>query len=267
MLCALAPVLACAAEPDAQTASQLDIGIGVGAVRFPYYPGAAEDRTLLLPFPYIVYRSRYLDVNHDQVRGKLFSGQRLSLEVDFSGAVAVPSNDVRERQGMPDLDWIGEAGPALRYHVWGNDAGSARLDLVLPLRVAVSAHALTLHHRGYVAAPRLELGYQIGEDEHAFNIESSLSALYGNRDYFQYIYDVMPQYATAERPVYAASGGYGGYTLEVGGSLHRGDMVYGSFISYTDLTGASFTASPLVSRTHEMTFGVMAAWIFKRSSD
>lgn len=246
---------------------QLQIGIGVGGVRFPYYPGAAEDRTLLLPFPYVVYHSRYLDVDREKLRGKLLGGPRLSLEVDFGGAVAVPSSDVPERQGMPNLDWIGQVGPALRYHIWGNASHAIRMDLVMPLRAAVSAHGLTLHHRGYVFAPRLELGYHTGEEAHAFDIGASVTALYGNRDYFQYIYGVAPEYATAQRPAYAASGGYGGYTLEVGGSLHRGDMVYGTFLSYTNLSGANFIASPLVSRSDGLTFGVMLAWIFQRSSN
>lgn len=266
-LCAFAPHTAHAVDTPTQAASQFDIGLGVGGVRFPYYPGAAEQRTLLLPFPYVIYHSRYLDVNRDKVRGKLLSGKRLSLEVDFGGAVSVPSSDVSERRGMPDLDWIGEAGPALRYRAWDNNAGNARLDLVLPLRVAVSAHALSLHHRGYVFAPHLELEYQIGEGTRAFNVGTSVTALYGSRNYFQYIYGVAPQYATAQRPAYAAPGGYGGYTLEAGGSLHRGDMVYGAFMSYTNLSGASFVNSPLVSRSDGMAFGVMLAWIFKRSND
>ena len=236
-------------------------------MQFPDYPGAAEHRALLLPFPYIVYHSRYLDVNRDQVRGKLLSSHRLSLEVDFAGAVAVRSSRDRERQGMPDFDWIGEAGPALRYHVWGNDVSSTRLNLVLPLRVAVSAQALNLHHRGFVFAPRLELAHQVREGDHAFNIQASISALYGSQDYFQYLYGVVPQYANPERSAYTAPGGYGGCTLSVGGSLHRGDMVYGSFISYTNLAGAGFINSPLVSRTHGLTFGVMVAWIFKRSAN
>ncbi len=266
ILCALAPIAAHASGQAPRAVSQLEIGVGVGGVRFPDYPGAAEYSTLLLPFPYIVYHSRYLDVNHEQVRGKLLSGRRLSLDVDFAGAVAVRSSRDRERQDMPDLDWIGEAGPALRYRVWGDDTDGTRLDLVLPLRAAVSAHALSLHHRGFVFAPRLELTHQIGEGDHAFNIQTGVSALYASQSYFQYIYGVAPQYANPERPAYTAPGGYGGYTLSVGGSLHRGDLVYGAFISYTNLAGASFLNSPLISRTQDLAFGVMVAWIFKRST-
>lgn len=266
ILCALAPLAAHASGQSESQASQFEIGLGLGGIRFPDYPGADEHRTLLLPFPYVIYHSRYLDVNRDQVRGKLLSGKRLSLEVDFAGSVAVDSSRDHERQGMPNLDWMGEAGPALRYRIWSNFEETTQVFAVLPLRAAIGAHALTLHHRGFVFAPRVEFVHHVGDDTHGFSIDSGVSLIYGSQDYFQYIYGVAPQYANPERPTYTALGGYGGYTLSVGGSLHRGDMVYGSFISYTSLAGASFINSPLVSRTHDLTFGVMVAWIFKRST-
>jgi outer membrane scaffolding protein for murein synthesis (MipA/OmpV family) len=187
--------------------------------------------------------------------------------VDFAGAVAVDSSRDHERRGMPNLDWIGAAGPALRFHAWDNDTGNMHLSLVLPVRVVASARALTLHHRGEEFEPRLELAKDIGEGAHALNIQTSLSVLYATRDYFQYIYGVAPQYAAAERPAYQAAGGYGGYRVSLGGSLHHGNLVYGAFIAYMNLEGASFVNSPLVSRTQDLSAGVMLAWIFKRSGD
>jgi hypothetical protein len=143
LLCELSTVAVLASATNQPQTRQLEIGLGIGAVRFPDYPGADEHRMLILPFPYITYHSRYLDVNRDKVRGKLLSGKHLSLEVDFAGSVAVDSSRDHERQGMPSLDWIGEVGPALRYHAWTNNAGTNHVSLVLPTRVAIGAHALT----------------------------------------------------------------------------------------------------------------------------
>ena len=106
----------------------------------------------------------------------------------------------------------------------------------------------------------------IGNGDHLLNIQASLSLLYGDRDYFQYIYGVDAQYASAIRPAYQAAGGYGGYRISLGASLHHRNIVYGAFIAYMNLDGATFASSPLVSRTHDLTFGVMVAWIFKRST-
>lgn len=264
-------VMACSAHAQMDTPpedypghSSLTLGIGAGAVRFPYYPGAAESRNLLLPFPYIVYHSRHLDVNRDMMRGKLLHSRRFSLEVTFGGAVSVDSSRTVERQGMPNLDWIGQAGPALRTHLWANTDGRTRLDLVLPARWVMSARALTIQHRGEVFVPQLGITRQTGDDFNGLNLNASLSALYGTRDYFQYIYGVAPQYATPERAAYRAPGGYGGYTLQLGFSLHRGDLVYGSFVSYSNLSAAAFVNSPLLRQRHETAFGFAVAWILKR---
>ncbi len=266
LLCGLIPIAAPAAVTNDTQATQLEIGLGIGALHFPDYQGADEHRTLLLPFPYIIYHSQYLDVNRDQVRGKLLSGKRLSLEVDFAGSVAVDSSRDKERRGMPNLGWIGEAGPALRYKVWSNQTGNLHISVVLPVRVAASAVAFNLQHRGEVFEPRLELVKDIGGGDRKINIDTSLSALYGSRDYFQYIYGVPLQYATIIRPAYNAPAGYGGYRISLGGSLTRGNIVYGAFIAYMNLNGAAFVDSPLVSRTQDLSFGIMVAWILKRGN-
>lgn len=263
-LCALV-AHTCLAGPIPNAIPRWEIGVGVGVVSFPDYPGAKERRTLVLPFPYILYHSRYLDVNRRQVRGTLLNLKRLSLELNFAGAVAVDSARDRERQGMPNLGWIGEAGPAVRYRIWNNADRTIQLYALLPLRVAVSAQGFTLQHRGFVFAPQLELVRHLGDDRHGYRIDAGVSALYGTNSYFQYLYGVPPPYATAARPAYAATGGYGGYQVSIGGSLHHVNMVYGAFIGFSNLDGAAFTTSPLVSRTHYVTMGIAVAWIFSRS--
>jgi hypothetical protein len=210
-----------------------------------------------------VFHSKYLDVNRDRVRGKLLAGGRLSLDVDFGGSVAVDSSRDRERAGMPDLDWIGEAGPALRYRIWESDAEDTHLEGVLPLRKAVSVHALEFHDRGWTLAPRIEIAHRIGSDDRYVGLDAGLSVLRADQRYYDYIYGVTPQYATPARPAYTPDGGYGGYILSLGTGIRRDDVVYGAFLRYTDLNGAVFAASPLVSRRHELSFGVAVSWILK----
>ena len=62
-----------------------------------------------------------------------------------------------------------------------------------------------------------------------------------------------------------APGGYGGYRISLGWSLHQGDMVYGAFLNYNDLTGAAFAASPLISRRSDFSFGFAISWVLQRS--
>lgn len=239
------------------------LGVGLGSVRFPDYPGAIETRSLTLPFPYVVLYHEHLKVDNNRVRGIVFAGSHWSLDVDFSGQPQVESDRTRERLGMPDLGWLGEAGPALRYNAWRDEAGETELDLVLPVRTAVSAEGLTLTHRGNVFAPRLELDHDLFDVDGRLEWDASLTAEYEDRDYTRYYYGVAPQYATATRPAYTPPGGYAGYRAEMGFSLHQGELVYGAFINYTSLDRAAFLASPLVGRHEGLSFGFSFAWVIQ----
>jgi outer membrane scaffolding protein for murein synthesis (MipA/OmpV family) len=264
---AVPPVLADKPEPPPPQQTRTEFGIGLGAVDFPAYDGAAEKRQLILPFPYFVIRSRFLDADRDQVRGKLLRGDDWSLDVDFGGNVDVTSSDTKERQGMPDLDWMGEVGPALRYRVWRGEPGNG-IDLVLPARVAASVDALKFHHRGFDSDPRLEwhgTWFQGGGDR--LILDANLSTRFLDRGFAGYYYGVTPQYATATRPAYDAPGGYGGWSAQAGVSWHKGDMVYGAFIEHTSLHGARFQASPLVGDAGGWSFGFAIAWVIQRRDE
>lgn len=258
-----APAWAEGAQGAGATPVTWELGIGVGALHFPDYPGAERSRTLVLPFPYVVYRSPHLDVTNRRVRGIVLAGSRFSLDVDVSGAVAVDSSRDPERRGMPDLDWIGEAGPALRYNAWSSAHGAATLDLVLPVRAAASAHGLALHHRGWVWGPRLEFKRRTGGIARSVELDANLGARWASAPLNDYVYGVAPEYATAQRPAFEPGAGYAGYTASLGMSLRRDSVVYGWLLRYTGLSGSVVAASPLVSRTHAVTLGVDIAWILR----
>lgn len=245
--------------------TSLELGVGVGFVRYPDYPGAIETRDLALPFPYVVFQNPHLSVNNNRVRGIVLATSNWSLDVDFSGQPYVESDRTRERLGMPDLQWLGQAGPAFRYLAWQDASGETELDAVMPVRVAVGAEGLTLTHRGAVFAPRLELDHNLPDGPDHLNWDVNLTAVFDDRGYDQYYYGVAPGFATASRPAYAAPGGYAGYRVELGFSLHRGDLVYGGFVNYTNLKGAAFRDSPLVGRSDGFSLGVSLSWILQRS--
>ncbi len=254
-----------AAGPDNSGESDWELGIGVGSVRYPMYDGAAESQYLTVPFPYIVYHDPHLSVTSNRVRGIVLAGGHWSVDVDFSGQPYVQSDRTRERVGMPDLQWLGEVGPALRYQAWEDEAGLTELDVVLPLRAAVSAQGLTLHHRGLVFAPRLELDHDLSDAPQRLEWEADLTVVYDDRGYDQYYYGVAPEFASAARPAYAATSGYAGYRAECGLTWYHGDLAYGAFIKYTSLKGAVFLDSPLVSRSDGLSLGVSISWIIQHS--
>jgi outer membrane scaffolding protein for murein synthesis (MipA/OmpV family) len=256
--------IADAPQPPPPQETRFELGVGVAGADFPVYDGAAEKRTFVLPFPYFTIRSRFLDADRDAVRGKLLRGDDWSLDVDFGGNVDVTSSDTKERQGMPDLDWLGEVGPVLRYHAWRGGPGNG-IDLVVPARIADSVNVLDFHHRGFDSDPRIEwraTWFQAGNDR--LILDANLAARFVDRGYADYYYSVTPQYATPTRPSYDAPGGYGGWSSQAGVSWHRGDMVYGAFIEHTSLHGAKYQSSPLVGDAGGWSFGLAVAWVLRR---
>ncbi|MGB9429041.1 MAG: MipA/OmpV family protein [Gammaproteobacteria bacterium] len=252
------------APASAGETTHIELGVGIAGAHFADYPGSSRYWNFLLPIPYITLHTPRLDANRDGVHGKLLWGNHWSLDVDFSASVPVNSSRDVEREGMPNLGWIGETGPILTYHAWHDERSGFRLDLKLPVRIAVSTDGWALHHRGWVAEPGIELARDWGRGEDRYHADLSLASLYATSQYFDYLYGVAPQYATATRPAYQAGSGRGGYRLSLGFSLHRGDMVYGAFFRYINLGGASFNASPLVSQHHQTAFGFVVAWVFRK---
>jgi MipA family protein len=243
--------------------THLELGLGIAGAHFPDYPGASRYWNILLPIPYVTLHSRYLDANRDRVRSRVLRGQKWSLDIDFSGSVPVSSSRDPERHDMPNLGWLAQVGPIAKYRVWRDDASGNRLDLVLPVRVAASVNALTFHHRGWVMQPAIKWTRLWGAGERFYHADVTLSRAYATGDYFNYIYGVAPQYADTDRPAYRAGNGTGAYRLELGFGWRQGDMRWGGFVQYTDLSGASFRDSPLVSQRHQVSFGFAVAWVFR----
>jgi hypothetical protein len=77
---------------------------------------------------------------------------------------------------------------------------------------------------------------------------------------------VEPQYATRTRPAYQAGGGYAGVQFLVALTKRFPKYWVGSFVRYDNLSGASFSDSPLVLRNSYFAAGIALAWILGESS-
>lgn len=249
--------------PAANSASRVELGIGIAGAHFADYPGAARYWNFLLPIPFITVHTPHLDADREGVTGKLLRAEHWAVDVDFSASVPVNSSRDAPRSGMPNLGWIGEAGPVLKYRTPLATDNGLKLEVGLPLRAAISTDGWKLHHRGWVVEPWVELSREWRSGERDFHADVTLSALYASSDYFNYIYGVAPQYATLTRPAYFAGSGRGGYRVSLGFGWRQGNMVYGAFYRYINLGGASFNASPLVVQRHQNAFGFMVAWVFR----
>jgi outer membrane protein len=252
--------------PAAATPQPLwELGLGVGALAFDDYRGADTGHLYPLPVPYFVYRGRFLRADRDGVRGLLIDREVAELNLSVNATTPVHSGDTLARRGMPNLRPTAEIGPSLDWHLWRSADRHLRLDLDLAARTAITVEAAP-RSIGWTFAPHLNLDLLDVGGHAGWNLGVLAGPLYANRRYDRYFYEVAPQYATAGRPAYQASGGYAGaQSLLALSKRYRGYWV-GAFARYDTLRGAAFAGSPLVRSNSYWLGGVGIAWMIGESS-
>lgn len=242
-----------------------ELGLGATFITFPDYVGSDERNYWPLPYPYVVYRSERFNVDRNAATGRLFSTERLELELSLGGSIPVKSDDNDARKDMPDLDPIGEVGPSLEYELFRFGPRQGRLLIEWPVRAAFAITHEKFRHIGWTSAPNLQ--YRRNEDMRPdlWELSASVGPLFGDRRYFRYFYAVEPKFVTPERPEFDTGGGFGGWRLAAGASRRAGKLWYGAFIHYINIADAEFADSPLVETDHYLSAGVAIAWIFAGS--
>ncbi|MDR1662221.1 MAG: MipA/OmpV family protein [Azoarcus sp.] len=241
-----------------------EAGLGVSAISFPDYRGSSRQRTVGLPLPYFVYRGKFLRADRGGLRGKIFDGNRVKLDISLSASLPVESDSKGPRRGMPDLQPTVEFGPLLAIGLWRGETRNARLDLRLPVRAAYAFRG-GAEYAGIIFAPAL--GFNANPFGHSgWNLGLLGGPVFANARQHKYFYDVAPRYALPGRPAYSASGGYSGAQLLVSLSKRFENFWLGGFVRYDALRGAAFDDSPLLERKHVWAGGLGLAWILGESS-
>ncbi len=245
-----------AAEPERQPL--WEVGFGVAPISFPDYRGSDQRHTYALPFPYVVYRGDVLKVDREGLRGLLYRGERVNLDVSLDGAVPVDSDQNGRRAGMPDLEPVLELGPSLKVDLWRNADERLRFDGALRGALAIGDGRVS--HEGWVLHPRLDYARFGGT-----RVGLSAGPLFASRAFHGYYYDVNDPYATAERPAYRAEGGYSGFRITLTMNRRSGRWYQGGFLRYDDLSGVAFKDSPLVAERHALMAGFSVARVVQHS--
>ena len=242
-----------------------ELGIGISGITFPDYVGSDERRTWPLPFPYVVYQSRRIKVDQGTVSGILPLTDRLSLDVSAGGALPVDSSHNKAREGMDDLDTVGEIGPSLKYDIYRSDDDQRRLVLDLPLRAAVAVALDKVEYVGLISTPGLEYRVEQPAADGRWVFRTATGPMFADQQYNSYFYGVHRDDATSRRRAYDADGGYGGWRV-AGSIVRRWDQFwFGGFVRYINISGAVFDNSPLVKTNSYLIGGVGAAWVFATS--
>lgn len=263
-----APLVGLAAEPvqEQVRVSLFEAGLFVGGGYLADYPGANQNHLRFLPVPYFLYRGTVLRADEREgVRVRMALAERVLLEASFAGSFPVHSTDNTARQGMPDLDWLGEVGPRLAF-LFTDPKAPARLRLLVPFRAVFSTNLENIHHRGFSLSP----GWMLD----SFNVIrphwrglALLSSTFADRELSAYFYDVVPEFARTDRPIYDARAGYLGSDLTLALTIPfdgRFRFFTGTQFSYRD--GSANTVSPLFKSRHGYGIFIGIAYTLFQSS-
>jgi outer membrane protein len=260
----IAAALAAATVPSHADDKPLwEFGLGAGVLALNDYRGADTTHVYLLPVPYFVYRGTLLKSDREGLRGLLVNQQR--VELNLSVSATPPARSDAARTGMPDLRATFEVGPQLNVHLWRSTAEHLKLDLRVPARAAFTFEAIP-HYVGVFVAPNLGLDIAQHGGEYGWKLGLLAGPLFATRRYDDYFYTVAPQYATAARPAYQASGGYAGSQILASLSRRYPSFWIGAYVRHDTLAGASFAASPLVERDSYWSTGFAVMWMIRQST-
>ena len=134
------------------------------------------------------------------------------LELTLNDGALHVLNDNRARQGMPDLDYLGEVGPSLRWVAWRDREKRSRVTLEVPVRAVFSTDFLRIRYRGYVFAPEIAFE-RSGLLFPAARARIGAGPVFASGGLMDYWYRVEDRYARPGRPAYDAGGGYLGLRL------------------------------------------------------
>jgi outer membrane scaffolding protein for murein synthesis (MipA/OmpV family) len=211
---AFAPAPACIAHAQIQASQPLlEAGVFGGGALLPDYPAAGQSHVRGLLLPWIIYRGEIFRSDDRGVRGRVYGDRDLEFTLNANGALGSRSQDNSARQGMPDLDWLGEIGPSLRWVAWRDKLDRTRFTLEAPIRAVFSTDFSRIRYRGYVLAPEIAIE-RAGLFSSAARVRVGFGPVFASGGLMDYWYRVEEQYSRPGRPAYDAVGGYLGLRLQ-----------------------------------------------------
>lgn len=235
--------------------AKMELGVGVGSLYYPDYVGSKTNNLLTVPLPFIRYHSEYLSIDEDGLNSKLFGVDGLRLDLSLNGSLPASSKS-SVREDMPDLDLTGEIGPKLLYSIFAQ--GVSELEFELPFRAVLSTDFTSISYVGLVSNPQLKYSLNYKRFEWTFRT----GFMFCDKEYANYFYGVKQKYVTKDRSYYDAKNSYGGFRNRVGMTYRKNAWWFGAFVSYTEISNATFHNSPLIESDAALYTGASVAYIF-----
>ncbi len=148
--------------------------------------------------------------DEDGSRARLLRSSIFALELSAAGSFPASSDENRARQGMRDLDWLGELGPRVFVQVLRTETVSMRASLAL--RGGFSTNFKSAQYRGLTFTPGIAYEKRRLMDEY-LTLTARLSTQWASREMQSYFFEVTERDKTPERRTYTANAGYLGSSL------------------------------------------------------
>jgi len=235
-----------------------DFGLFMGRFQLPDYPGASQSRVRHLALPYAVYRGEVIRNDGGGLRGRFLNSDRFELSLSISAAFPSDSEDNVAREGMEDLDWIGQVGPQLIVHL--NKSPIAQLDLLVPLRFVFSTDLKNLNSRGGVFQPEFRLRHTSFFDPKLFFLIFA-GPTFASESLQDYFYEVSTVESTSVRGAFDAKAGYMSFqsTLAASRAVTEKVRVFLG-IGKNYFSGARNRQSPLMRDTETESYVAGLLW-------
>jgi outer membrane protein len=245
----------------------IEIGIGAFSVHLPQYLGSDQSDSYVVPLPYFYYLDDDFKVDRNQFTGKLWQDNNFYLDLSASAGLKVNSEDNTSRIDMPDLDWVFELGPSIKYYLTGDPQKSSYLYAEFFTRKATATDFSSFTNVGWRYGPSITYqqafsSHWINQGKGLFELTTRANINFSDSRYINYYYGVSPLYQKKSRQAYQSDGGYAGSDISVGLTYKVNDWWLGGFARYYYLSGAEYEASPLVKQQSNWSLGFGVAWIF-----
>ncbi len=246
-----------------------EVGIGALGAHAADYPGAAQSSFKALAVPFVIYRGDFFRLGDGGgARGVFVDNDRWEFDVSADASFDADSEDNNARRGMPDLDFLAEVGPQLKYKFLNTPTQS--MELRLPVRAVYSiGDGAEIRGQGYTIAPRLAVrqsGLKAPLLATPVTVFGSVGPTFASRELQSYFYDVAPRFANANRKAYRADGGYLGTEATLGASSNltpRLRAFVGGTIGY--FGGSANSSSPLHRKDVNTGVALGLAWSLYQS--
>lgn len=232
-----------------------ELGLGGFLTAFPDYRGSDNTSFFGLPGPYGIYRGKRFTLSRDGARASLIESIRAELSLSLATSLPGEDDDNPLRSGMPELGAAFELGPSLDF-VFSNPGKRWLHRLRMPLRAVMTTTFDDFKTAGWLFHPNFESSAEWGNRQRSVGLTLSAGPLYATNRYHDHFYTVEPQFARAGRPAFDAAGGYSGARANMILALQYNDYRLGFFLLYDNLSGADFTASPLVETDDALIVGL-----------